>query len=576
MYFNKLKLILIDLTKNMYKEIMPMKTYDRIIRSSFIITLCICLISLPACTLTPLKINDRKPNSVSSHFPKVCNYLSHRIDKTRNRINRQARRVKKYANQKDVLASTKAFKGIKSTLAPLAHSGQTILLILGLTFMDLARQQLEVAGIKSTDMDIEEYKRNMVQAKNQIINSTEIWNSILGAGIFGTAAAKPLAIFNKTIQNSKSSTIIKNFVTAGVGTFITFLGWEFFGQIINEATNLIEDDDDYEKANQHFIKYLRNIILNYRVGPEPGKNDEIAEELRIVQMVIKNIGIVFSEPELRSYLLFNLFRERLATGHFTTLVASMVTASAVGTTLFPGAGTVLGAMFGLVGGVISIFIPHSVKDKITDSFWEVRVRSRINAINDPSNPLIARKRQFMQLQFYWTKSLDIGKFQFNTRPNKVVNDVVSILMEKLYRIEKTLFVHIGKLDLAREYNNIEVTGDEESVIEKLKAISSKTISKIIDVLNDEYEFLNKSYYKFKLNDFHGKLTGHANTVYQSILSQLNYTKASLSFFQEFKEMYEVDFENEDVRNFIHSVYFTGYIPEDAFFENETFQYYLSL
>lgn len=148
------------------------------------------------------------------------------------------------------------------------------------------------------------------------------------------------------------------------------------GQLWKQAVNML-DSQQLSMTERDLLKDRNKVFTNIwraiRSGLPANEADQVRYRAasRLLALTFENVlSIVFVESDLRIQWIYNAIRLRLAQGNFVILVSSMVSASAVGTSLFPGAGTYLGMMFGIVGGMMSIFVPERHKNYITYSIKE--------------------------------------------------------------------------------------------------------------------------------------------------------------------------------------------------------------
>ena len=104
------------------------------------------------------------------------------------------------------------------------------------------------------------------------------------------------------------------------------------------------------------------------------KNPKAKEDRRVFNEVLSNMAaILLTNDALREMWIYNTWRLMIATGGFATLIPCMIGAAMVGTAIFPGAGTIAGLGFGVIGALVATDLPTPIKDAL--DFWYQRGES---------------------------------------------------------------------------------------------------------------------------------------------------------------------------------------------------------
>jgi hypothetical protein len=348
----------------------------------------------------------------------------------------------------DLSALKIASKASAKTVEGLGHQGQALLLIMMLSGVDLVKQNLEKSKIDGQRIDPKKISAEIAEAAQQILSSGQIWSSLAGASVAMGISQKPLQILNKLIANSTSHRLLKNLLQSGMATLITFVGWEIGGQLYTEATYLLEDPEDFARS-----KDLMPILLNSLKQGTFSQSPSNEKDWLLLRKIFSNMmSILVYDHDLRNLWLYNAWRMKIATGEFVTLVSAMVGASALGSTIFPGAGTIAGLMFGLAGGVLSLFIPENIKEgiseKIQSARWGVlKLGSDDGGIFNVSEDVL---------------KIAHGKLKNNEPlppllpfPSETVNWELrlNIVFERLFKCESRIDVLSGKMSLAQFAKN---------------------------------------------------------------------------------------------------------------------------
>lgn len=284
------------------------------------------------------------------------------------------RRINRYISQQKINQGLDAMKrsGQKVTTAA-GHQFQTAVLISILSAIAVAheKEKLRVIGGMKPQNTIAGVNGGMVAgaikelpgATEMLLDSPSFYSSIYGAMAMMPGSMLARKVLDNIITKAGPRGLYKNLITAGSLTFISFIGWELGGQIFEEAAELIENDEDYETAH-HFGRLISSVVSG-----RAGANDR-----RVFGLLMSNVTkIILYDSNLRELWLYNTWRNRIATGEFATIVGSMAAASAIGTTIVPGAGTIVGMGFGLVGGLFAMFvIPEEDKNTLTAFFRDMR------------------------------------------------------------------------------------------------------------------------------------------------------------------------------------------------------------
>lgn len=421
----------------------------------------------------------------------------------------------------------------KSSLKVMGHQAQTILLIMMLSGVDMVRSHFEQANILRSEIDKEQLFEHIGEVAEIILNSGEIWSSIAGAGATSLALSRPIGVINQLISNSESRAIFKNLLISGIGTLITFVGWELGGELYEEARELIEDEDAYAQAES-----LGSLL---RMSLRKGSN---SREWKVLKLVFSNMfKILWENEKLRKRWLYNTWRFRVGTGEFTTLVLSMVTASGVGTTLFPGAGTIVGMMFGLTGGVLSMFIPEEIKDDITDlikdgreSFWSLGM--------DYDGSLFKVRSQVIEIMANIAKSNeDMPSMLSYPARSEGKNRYLTVFFEKLYRIEEKRILLSKKIELAKQANNKPALREFESEDSELKASKIGILENITSYYKKEYDYLLNAIKGVRLFDYRDEKSLKKYPIIKDVFADFFKVEAIYQFFDAFETM-ALDIEKE--------------------------------
>jgi hypothetical protein len=205
--------------------------------------------------------------------------------------------------------------------------------------------------------------------------------------------------------------------------------------------------------------------------------------------------ILIVDNDLRNLWLYNTWRMRIATGDFVSFVITMATTTtavtAAGTALFPGAGSIVGWMFGLAGsvagGIFWLMIPQDAKDGLTALFRDTRRESFVLGNKMAWSGNESTNEEIDKILLHVIKENRPMPPGFNRgflspggrNPHEMA---VSITFEKLYQYESHLEALKGMRDIAAQANNQDA----------LRTINP-AITEATNHFEDELKFLESSY-----------------------------------------------------------------------------------
>ncbi len=399
---------------------------------------------------------------------------------------------------KRVLGGSKGMAQKTSNFA--GHQFQTIILISILSAAEIYKEKLRLKKIKNEDYNfyrnLAEVPELALEAASELVDSGEFWSSVLGASTARVFLGAPTNAIIAILQNATSKKLLKDLIASGLNTYVTFVGWEFGGQLFKEATMLLEEDADYELA-QNFGSLLIKTV----------RAKATAQERSVISAVLLNMArILFTDLDLLQMLTWNTWRERIATGHFATLVTAMATAStagsAVGTALFPGAGTVagwlIGGASGLVGGAIAMFaVPKEYQDKMTLGMR--KARRSLWALGSDNGGFMNPQETALSILYDCASKGEpcppMLKFPVNPRP---LEAQVSMIFESLHHYEGRLEMAKASMALAQSKQNLASYEEYLDVAKTTSAEYEEALKDLEAVYTNEIDRLNKLFNKFPI------------------------------------------------------------------------------
>lgn len=280
-------------------------------------------------------------------------------------------------------------RAISKALGVPTHASHTITQIFILTMTQRYFQNQRINIIQGQNDKNKGIGSAAIKTGYDMVNSFDIYSSMIGAGIFSKYLGPAAAAMQTNLKQQGFGKAFSNFMGAAMGTFITFAGWELGAQLWQEAIYNLDNEEEIVDALQlNFDK----IFLK----------QASEKETKLFTKVMDNILLMFffQRPQMFKDLIRNTWSLRMETGHFTTLMASMILgaqAGAVVGSVIPGIGTgVCGFAGGMAGGFLWLAIPHSVNDAITLAYKENRVKSAEQRLDANNNEILRIASLFEQ------------------------------------------------------------------------------------------------------------------------------------------------------------------------------------
>ncbi len=378
-----------------------------------------------------------------------------------------ARNANRYAKQGKELTK----KGFKTDAGQVV-SGQleTITMISILSAIAIARENIRLAQIKKESIDVKVIAAASAKAAQQLVGSTEFWNSVAGAAVVNKFSAPVVKAFFSTLQTTAAKKALQEIIQIGAHTQATFLGWDFGGELIEIAALLIDNEEDRQRALQ--IGPLLISILSHTATADV----KYLDDLRVLQLLLNNlVRIVFVDDQLRTIWMSQTWRNRIVTGKFATLVSSMWAASALSNYL----GLRWLPRFGvsIVAGAAWSFIPEDAQDGLTRSFGAARKWFWMEG--DDKGPLFNGKRIQMKL-LYECVSQNITcppmlRFSGNLYATE---QTINILFDEFFNIEAEITVTQASIDLANQSQNPQAAQEYSNKLNDLIAMYKVRIASL--------------------------------------------------------------------------------------------------
>lgn len=246
------------------------------------------------------------------------------------------------------------------SLQAMGHVGQSVLFILTLTAIDLMHRELKEKGISNVDFASKEFQDLALKTASKALNSGSIWTGLSGATVTGVAAAAPVQILTQMVKDQTGRVQLAYALRTSIMSTVAFLGWELGSQLWTQASLNIRDPKDFERLQE-----LGSVLKGGFSAILLSKDVKDQRDLRILGEMLGNMMSIFMSEKELSVWFDQTWRMRIATGDFAVMLSAMIASGVIGSMLFPGAGTVAGFMFGILGGAAAVATPQGFKDRIT-------------------------------------------------------------------------------------------------------------------------------------------------------------------------------------------------------------------
>ena len=361
----------------------------------------------------------------------------------------------------------------KNVAQSAAVVGQTYIMIIATSMAALIKEHMAVA-FKTGNYSKKELDENLEKAFFEIVDSGEVLSGFTGSAATHAALSLPLKMIHEMILNSAARPFFKMFMINFTSSLISFTGWEFSSQLWKEATYML-DGQLKDPEEKKFLADRNNLFSNIYKALNTSKTADADVKRKAARKVLENIhqnllAIVFTDSNLRIQWLYNTIRLRMATGQFATSIAIMTTVTSIGTTVLPGAGFFWGLVFGLTGGIISIFVPEEQKNSLS-----VLIKDGWSKYNDLTSGVESYR------------NIELG---FNADGTSLKNPglkMQDVFIERVSYREKFIDVYIERI-----FTNNQFISLQAEQIDKLRKDRSMSpdLQKVDDAIAEKTEMVN--------------------------------------------------------------------------------------
>lgn len=260
----------------------------------------------------------------------------------------------------------KSSQPTKLLTAPVAI-GQSLLFLFSIAAIDVVHRELAHQGKTPENLSPKQWAELVATACWQIVNTGSTWTAMAAASASSAAVQMPMKVMGQLLSTPEGKNHFVSLLKTSVMHSVSFLAWESFSQLWTEATLLVESKEDYERLNSILSVSAGSFFT--LLGSQDSTNNKDHE---LAKKMLANMLTVLTQSEKRAHWFDRTWRMRIMTGEFWSFLSASVATATLGTLLFPGAGTLVGWMFGVMGGAVTVFLPQAMKDEITSSLRGLR------------------------------------------------------------------------------------------------------------------------------------------------------------------------------------------------------------
>lgn len=407
-----------------------------------------------------------------------------------------------------------------------ASETQALFLMATLASIEGMKQQIEVSGIKKESVSLDQLSKVATESAGHLVQASETAGGLGAMFVTNKAMKVPLDAWNSVVMNSSARPILKELIATSSASLVGFIGFEAGAELMHRAIEMIPDEADRQKASK-----LISTMWNSFTTKDPNQSQD---DKRVISAVFSNMyEILVQNSELREKWWSFVMRNRIQTGNFAVGVSMMSMGATIGGRVgacvpHPAskiASPIIGATFGVAGGVAASFVPRDTKDDITKGFQSVRMglstaqiqTSQINlreAVRKLENEeklmtMLGDKRKGNDWKL---KNIEVQVNDEIKKMDSAREDLMTSFYDRIHLLNSRLYNIKNKIQLAIEHQNPEAVKKLQQEYDEYFAAFQKSRSEIDKKLSDEvayYEGLSKrttvSGYKEKMKSQYEEL-----------------------------------------------------------------------
>lgn len=297
----------------------------------------------------------------------------------------------------------------------IGHVGQTMLILWIIHGIAIVKDEVEQARLQGREVDWDDIEVMFGETFEHMVNSPEIWMSMIGASIAGSTigAGKKIVglipaldeakdAMKQVLSSSAAQTHFKTLLVSGAMSLVTFVGWEagmilWQDSLLYMGDNYGSDAKSQEQAHSD-LEIARNIKFSRLASSFISHRHLSEDERRVYTLMKQNMySILINDHGKRWKWFYNTWRKRIATGDFVLLVSAMTVGAWAGGIAGAKAGAAIGAVggipgmlvmgfFGLTAGVVAgalvVFVPQWVKDGISEFVRDMRINNATQILDN--------------------------------------------------------------------------------------------------------------------------------------------------------------------------------------------------
>lgn len=346
---------------------------------------------------------------------------------------------------------------------------QALFLMATLASIEGMKQQVEISGIKKENVSIKDLATVAKDSAEHLVESSEIAGGIGGMFLTNKAMKVPLEAWNSLVMNSSVKPLLKELVANSSANLVGFVGFEVSSELMSRAVQMIPDESDRQKASK---------LIPTMWSAFTGKNhNQSQDEKRIISAVFSNMyEILVENQELREKWWSFVVRNRIQTGNFAAGVSMMAVGSTIGGRVaacvpHPASKIVsplIGAAFGVAGGVAASFVPVDKKDNVTKGFQSARMglsnaqiqTSQINLREvirklENEEKLLASLGDKKKGNDWKFKNIELQVDEELKKMDSAREDLLTSFYDRIHLLNSRLYNLQNKIQLAKESQNPE-------------------------------------------------------------------------------------------------------------------------
>lgn len=354
---------------------------------------------------------------------------------------------------------------------------QTLSVLMVLSGASIVNQKMNEARLSNRPVRPGDIPKLAGSAAYGILNEPTVWSGVLGHFTSEVFAGEPASqILDLLAKNRQAHKLLFRSLQNGIVSFVTSAGWESGRELWQEARMMLKDAKDYEDAGEVFT-LLSDLFSSQAHAADDKKDSHSA----LARKMLHNMAVIlFYNPKLRRRYVHNIWKKRIANGVYLTQLIGLTGVTWVGMRAFPGRPAIVPFALGFAGGILGVYLPVDIQNRITDAFSWLR-------------------RYYISLGF---DSCD-SAFRTHNPPEKALgicenlrNDLMDITIETLLRNYDQLVGFLNKKNLAIRSGRIDRITKLQQKIAETRSEIRKSLQYAAEIYGWQKNMLARSRYNF--------------------------------------------------------------------------------